>query len=413
MIHKITRYLMLITAVLVLSVYLPKIYWKLFDENVRVPLILYSPITEKFLLFDTNAENKFTDENGTTYSRSEFEELEPIFYYRQLINDGRMPDSVRGHKIDLNEIKLNNFRIRIPPNNIIVPTIPLLPMFESQSGRTNLAMPEDNFRFTNSRIEFIDCYSNTIDEEKSDFFTEALKKEGFTYPVKAIYGNPTTRKPFDEGYFIVDNSDQVFHVKMVKGMPFCKNIKVPKGFKVKSMNIAENLLREFYGLIIDENDQLYLISYDNYKLVKIYNKGYNSKTTNMVFRGDLFFRSLQLVNPDSVVVYMYNKNYEVIDRYSQPLKNIKKAKVGIFASIIFPFVINTIDESTYYIDLFVSYGSIGAIILNIIFIIVAIFIYKIKGYSLTKNILDFVLVGLTGIYGLLAILIFIPFDKTK
>ncbi len=413
MIYKITRYLMLITAVLVLSVYLPKIYWKLFDENVRVPLILYSPITEKFLLFDSFGENKFTDENGTAYSRSEFEALEPIFYYRQLINDQKMPDSVRGHKIDISEIKLNNFRIRITPDNIKIPTIPLLPMFESQSGRTNLAMPEDNFRITDSRMEFIDCYSNTIDEEKSDFFTEALKKAGFVFPAKAIYGNPTTRKPFDEGYFIVDNADQVFHVKMVKGMPFCKNINVPKGFKVKSMNIAESLLREFYGLIIDENDQLYLISYDNYKLVNIYNKGYNSKTTTMVFRGDLFFRSLQLVNSDSVVVFMYDKNYKVIDRYSQPLKNVKIAPVGVFANIIFPFVVNTSDDSTYYVDLFFSFGSLLALIINIIFLIIAIIIYKIKGYSLIKNIPDFVLVGLTGIFGLLALLIFIPFDKTK
>ena len=162
---------MLIISVIVLSIYLPEVYWKLFNESVKVPLILYSPVIEKFLIFRIDSENHYQDEDGKVYTRSKFEALEPIFYFRQLVTEKRMPDSLRGIALDLSLIKINNFRIRLTPNSLNPPTIDLLPMLESRSGRANLSMPEDVFRFTGNSIEFIDCYSNTIDEEKSDFFT--------------------------------------------------------------------------------------------------------------------------------------------------------------------------------------------------------------------------------------------------
>ncbi|HPN39658.1 MAG TPA: DUF4857 domain-containing protein [Melioribacteraceae bacterium] len=413
MIIKTTRYLMLIIAVIVISIYLPQMYWKLFNESVKVPLILYSPIIEKFLICNYTIENKFVNENGKIYTRSKFESLEPIFYFRQLVTENRMPDTIRGKAVDFSEIKHNNFRVRIIPQNINAPLIKLYPLFESRSGRANLSMPEDVFRINDKRIEFIDCYSNTIDEEKSEFFTEALLKEGFVFPSKMIFGNPTTRKPFDEGYFIIDNEDKIFQLKMVKGMPYCKNINAPKNLKVKHMSIIEMPLREFYGVVISEKDELYLISYNNYNLINVPVKEYNSANTNLVFRGDLFFRIVQLVNDDSVIVYAYNKNYKQIDRFSEPLKNIKKEKAGVAEGYLFPFVISTDSASTSFIDLYFRFTSYSALIFSVILMIFTIVMYKVKGYNLIKNIPDFILVGLTGIYGVIAILVFIPFDKTK
>ncbi len=186
MIIKTTRYLMIIITVIVCSIYLPEIYWKLFSESVRVPMILYSPITEKFLIFNFTAENKFVDEDGKIYSRSKFEAMEPIFYFRQLVTENRMPDSLRGIALDFAEIRRNNFRIKIYPSQLETPQIKLFPMIESRSGRANLSMPEDVFRITENAIEFIDCYSNSIDEEKTDYFTDALKKENFVFPSKFI-----------------------------------------------------------------------------------------------------------------------------------------------------------------------------------------------------------------------------------
>ncbi len=80
---------------------------------------------------------------------------------------------------------------------------------------------------------------------------------------------------------------------------------------------------------------------------------------------------------------------------------------------MFPFVIETQSESTSFLDLYFRLCGMGALIINFVLLVIAIIMYKMKGYELLKNIPDFLLIGLTGIYGLIAVIIFIPFDKTK
>ncbi|MFH0733145.1 MAG: DUF4857 domain-containing protein [bacterium] len=413
MIVKTTRYLMIFITILVASIYLPNMYWKIFDINVRIPMILYSPVINQFLIFRPAETVKYTDQVGNKYTRDKFESLEPIFYYRQLVATEKMPDSLRGIKLDLSLLRLNNFRIKITPPNLTLPQIKLFPMLESKSGRASLEMPSDVFRITNKRIEFIDCTSNTIDEEKSDLFTTALIKEEFSFPAKFIYGNPTTRKAFDEGYFVVDNADQIFHIKMVKGRPFCKNIRASESIKVKSMMIAESSLKEFYGIILTENDEIFMITYKNYKLKKLPITGYNSSNTTLVFRGDIFFRYAILTNSDSLKVFMLTKNYKVFDTYYEPIQNVKKMGIGTAATYIFPFRIGLGNQYSYLINLDFECSGFSFLILNIFLVLISMGLYIKRGLSLKKGILDFIIVLVTGIYGIIAINIFIPFDKTK
>ncbi len=413
MIVKITRYLMILITVLVASIYIPQIYWKIFDVNIRIPMVLYSPVINRFLILKPMESSKYTDQLGTKYTRDKFEKLEPIFYYRQLVATDKMPDSLRGIKMDLNLIRINNFRIKISPQGLTLPQIALYPMLESKSGRVSLEMPEDVFRITNKRMEFIDCYSNSIDEEKSELFTAALIKEEFSFPAKFIYGNPTTRKAFDEGYFVVDKNDQIFHVKMVKGKPFCKNIRISESIKVKSMSISESPLKEFYGVIITENSDIYMITYNNYKLKKLPIIGYDCTNTTLVFRGDIFFRMVTLTNDDSLKVIMLDKNYKVFDNYMEPIENVQKMSVSTIEKYLFPFTVVLADDNTYMISLDFSFGGFVFIILNILLSILSIILYNRRGINFKKGIIDYIIVLVTGIYGFIAINIFIPFDKTK
>lgn len=50
----------------------------------------------------------------------------------------------------------------------------------------------------------IDMESNTVNDEKSIRFTEAMTKKGFRFPAVKIAGNPTTRKEYDEGYILLE-----------------------------------------------------------------------------------------------------------------------------------------------------------------------------------------------------------------
>ena len=78
---------------------------------------------------------------------------------------------------------------RYTPKRLDAPAPTLWPLLESQSGKVNLAMPEDYFRIE-KRMEFIVARTNEINEEKSRLFTEALTAEGFIFPANTEIGHP-------------------------------------------------------------------------------------------------------------------------------------------------------------------------------------------------------------------------------
>ena len=241
----ITRIILALIIVLVASVFIPEFYWKVFKQTQKRTNINYSPIKKGFILIKSDVYGvNYTDLMGNEYTREQYEELLPFLTFRQLMLSGKMPDSIGGIPVTPKEINRNNFTLRTNANAINSRPILLYPMFESKSGRVKLELPQDFFRITD-RMEFIISSSNKIDEKKSNLFTEALKENGFQFPGKMIYGNPTTMKPFDEGYFVLDNNHAVFHIKMVKGQPVCKKTEIPTNLGIVRIVVNEYELREW------------------------------------------------------------------------------------------------------------------------------------------------------------------------
>ena len=133
---RFARLALIVLLILVFSWTIPHYFWKAFDVSIRPPRVSYSPVTDQFLLLrPENKSVRYEDLKGKEYTREEYERLLPLASYRQLAASGQMPDSLRGVKLDLKEIALNNLFLRIMPADIGMPQIPLFPLFESRSGR--------------------------------------------------------------------------------------------------------------------------------------------------------------------------------------------------------------------------------------------------------------------------------------
>ncbi len=205
MLLRIARYTLVFITIITLAIYLPDFFWKAFDQRVSRPYAQYSPVIDDFIIMKGTPEGPvYHDTKGNDYSRSQADSLLPLFNARQLLFEGRFPDSLRGIKIEPELVRLNSFMIRVNPADISQEQIQLFPLFESQSGRVRLELPETFFRI-GKRMEFISTATNTIDKELSRKFNQALREKGFEFPATLISGNPTTRKPFDEGYFVRDS----------------------------------------------------------------------------------------------------------------------------------------------------------------------------------------------------------------
>lgn len=403
---KLIRTAYILIGIIVLSIFVPELYWKVFEKNIRAPFPIYSPVSKDFIFMRFN-EKKIvrTDSKGNLLKEDEYTSLAPIFFFRQLSMDGKLPDSLWGKELNPSVIKRNSLNIKISSKHILNPQIQLFPLFESKSGKVKLEMPQDFFRI-NNRMEFINCEKNEINENKSSDFSNALTEKGFSYPAKNIFGNPTNRKPFDEGYFITDSDNKFYHLKMEKGKPVVSKIDVPEGINIVFMKVYEHPSREFYGVVITEESDVYLLNYDNYKLVQMPVQNYDYEKDALLFRRTLLFKTLVVQKSNSIEAVAVDHKNDLLDSYNEKWDDKYETTAGKIYSSIFPFCTQVFNKFSNFADFSFKINK-GYFLIPVNF--VALLFYLLISRIRRKEQFDFseiLIVGLTGIYGLLTVLLF-------
>ena len=278
MLNKISRYTIILLIVVVSALYLPDLFSMLFDKKVTKPRVDYSAVIDEFVYIKSYGmgQIEYGDVQGNLYSEREFFKLLPFMYYASLEKWGELQPSLKGFKLNSKDIRQNTQVFRIKPDEINPPGVPLTILFESEPDYAELTIPDDILRLGKT-IEFIDPGTNKVLEEKSEKFRHAMESAGFVFPAKLVAGNPTNRKPFDEGFFVKDAENNVFQLKMIKGEPFCVNTGIDPNLNIRQIFISENSRKEFYGTVLTEDNKIYLITYDNYKLREVPTTGNDPK----------------------------------------------------------------------------------------------------------------------------------------
>ena len=150
----------------------------------------------------------------------------------------------------------------------------LNPLLEAESGRVRLEMPADFMRLGRT-IEFIEAKSNRILPEKSATYQAAFQAQGFVFPATIVGGNPSTMKPYDEGYFIADGGGAVFHFRQVQGVPELKRIAdmvQPEekarwtALKPRFIQVQEQDNHEVRAIIVAQSGEVSLVIGPDYRL---------------------------------------------------------------------------------------------------------------------------------------------------
>ena len=402
MLIKTANLILILFIVLICSFYLPKYYWMKFDKKVNTPFYTYSIVLNDFVgrIHDGIKMNYF-DTRGNKYTQEEADQLIPLITYRQLAVNGTMPDSLNGIKLNIKTVALNNIRFRLTPDLFSCPEIKLYPLLESNSNRIGLELL--NYYFTiKRRMEIFNAFDNSVEENLSKEFTKALELQGFIFPAKHIWGNPTIMKPFDEGYFIQDSKFNLFHLKMSIGKPLIKKVDFPSNISIKSIVIREQLLKEFYGVIVSDNNQVYLITYDHYKLIKLPLENFDASNTILNVYGDLFNRNLALYSDTSYNILATDRNYKIIKTYSESWSSKFNIPIGELYEILFPFRVVFYENSTFFKFNF-KFSSAITFIGSIFFLMLNTIIIKFKKKTIKQHIPDLLIILLTGIYGFIAV----------
>jgi len=382
--YKIIYYILL-TAIL--AWLLPWLYNLATLKRERTPFALYSEIIEDFAMINVNQNEKdlrYTDRKGNFYTEMQFDSILPMFYYRQLVTDNRLPDTVQGVPITAPKIRRENFIFRSRPADINVHNPKLYPLLESRSKRVDLTMPDDVFRLTKNGIEFIDMESNRVNREKSALFQFVFRQKKVAFPIQTIAGNPTNRKEYDEGYLFTDNEGKLFHLKRMQGRPFLRPIPIDAEIDIAQIWVTEFSNRKYFGFLTDVNNNFYALTAPDYKLKKVEIPPFNPKKENMTIFGNMFtWTVVQTDKTDEILTAIDAKTFTAID--SMAFSSPEKDKTGL-ASYLFPLQLSFTSTKDKFFYPRLKEFSYRALALNLVLLVVYIVLFRKTKFTATKLI---------------------------
>lgn len=409
------RLFLLLTGVLTLAYYLPAAYWLVAAKRQRSPIVFYSSVEKRFLFSRFDGEGqRYTDAGGKIYDRDDFERLLPLTNWAQLTKDGRMPKQIDGVPLSLEAVRRAQFSVRLDPAASDTPSAKLFPLLEAESGRARLELPPDFLRL-GSGVEFLDPKSNLTLPEKSARFAAAFASADFKFPVRLAASNPTNRKPYDEGAYLIDAAGDTFRLRQVRGEPELRRVADLaaqtssaewRTLRPKLVHVQEIESRELHALLVGEDGQLRLAIGPDYRLVPVPLRAYDYRHTNLSLRGNLLHRLLVAETDTSLQALVFDRDYRLIDRYEEALTPRADTQAGRTAKGAFPFSWSLTDESSGYLGFYATLGSPWVLLVNAA-LLAAWLLWKLRRNKrrAPPSLLEGALIAVTGVYGLIVVLV--------
>lgn len=268
---------------------LPWLYNLITLKPYSTPFTLYSCTVHDFtsLSRSEGRDMEFIDTKGNVHG----DEAQPMFYASVLASRGALPDSIEGRKVTLEEIERNAVIASCDPKDLNRTLPPVYLLLESVPERLELKDPEDAMVSRKGSIDIIEMASNTLREEKTRLFNQALKAEGFEYPARFFAGKPSHRKSYDEGYLLTDARDKVFQIKQVNDTIHVRHFPQADGLGIHFMLITEFENHATLGYLVDREDRLHILRPDG-EVVKT-EVFYHPHEEDLLVVGDMFYYTVK------------------------------------------------------------------------------------------------------------------------
>ena len=317
------RYVLLLVGVLLsLLVVLPSVVTTMTRTPVRYPMVSYSHLLGGMGVIDyRDREMPLTDAEGRKYGVSEFDSLFPLLNFRQLMADGRMPDSICGHEASMRHLMSRHVMARHTSAETVEPSCGLQVLFEAMPLRVGIELPGDVFEVGDG-VRFTDVESLGIEEAKSARFTEALERAGCRLPLLHAWGNNSSRKRYDEGFMVLSADSSLYHMKMVNGRPFVRRVEMPSGVRPRLFLPYEPSDRTFYGFVFGAGGEFGVVeSRDEvgYEVCLFAMPAVDELHDDVRVYGNILHWVVTVIDGDGLRAYAYDREtYAPVDTLSLP-----------------------------------------------------------------------------------------------
>lgn len=376
---------------------IPSFVKKATASRQNYPFVYYSSILQDFAIrnFDNN-EMEHIDRKGNVYTREEYDSITPLLSYRQLSLEGKMPDSILGVEMEPRMLRVKTVMWRYSPRDISRPTLDMHLMYESMSGRASLESPPDVFR-VKDKIEFIDKGTNSVNEEKSQLFQQKMEEKGFAFPAQKAWGNPSPRKPYDEGYFVLDSKGELFHIKLVNKRPYVGNTHVGKNINIAYFSLYEIPDKSIYGFIVSQEGSIYTLNAQGgYETTKFDIPPIDIHTHSVMMLGNIFYWMVNITSPEGTSYHVLDLNKKLIEHDTPYFVASKEDNWDKLSRWLFPIYINFENQTTEYIVPEVIYNGGWSYLVSVLWIGLYLASSR-KGRRKNIKIINFIVIFLVGL----------------
>lgn len=406
--------LLVALSIIVLSWFLPWLYWIIFPVGGSDPFIAYSPVSGQMIVSEMGDEKvpliyALDSEGGRqpgTFTREERDSLLPQIYYTQLMAREALPDTIAGVEVSVPAFKHSQWVFSSIPRDINKVHPEVYMIMESMPARVDLEDPTEVFRFRDGQVQFIDMETNAVNESRSKRFTDIFNDRGFKLPVKSFSANITSRKPYDEGYLMADAAGDLYHLKMQAGRPYLMKVIKPDSVSVAHVFVMENVDNRHLGFMTDDNDNLYIIEREGYRIVPLAVGKVDPEKDRISVVKNLFNMIVKITSPEGVRwTAIDSDDYSRLAGYTAPYNESLTEKI---ASYIFPYELSFTSVSDCYASPRVEVISWRALFLNAVLALAVFIVVRRRQESTVAGSLAAVIV--TFMFGIFA---FIPMMLIK
>ncbi len=239
--------------------------------------LFFSPTLRDFVYQENNPGHNFVyGTTSTTFDRLTYEENLPFVYWKNLDIQRKLPIQIGNESFDKASIRMARQSLQYRPDYLQSKEVSLYPLFNPSSDKGVIPFPEEAFALKTDRIVVYECETVTENTSLSDEINRHLQAQGITFPIENVWGKTTNMKPFDWGYFLRDSRGKIFNLRRSDNKVSTALVPVPEDVsQIVHIRVAENRLKNFYGYAVDSNNQVYLLSYPDYRFIPLELKNFN------------------------------------------------------------------------------------------------------------------------------------------
>jgi len=392
---------------LLLAIALPRLYAIAFAPQIAPTYLFYSPVAEEFIYREHHGNHDFVyaSETGETYDRQGFEKLLPFIYYKNMDLWGLLPIEIGGQSFDRDTIRdaRQVFELKAREVTGNRPEIPVWALIDSDPGRAGLSFPEDVIRMTQSAAQALNVDTLRPEPELTARINDALSAAGFTFPARLVAGTQTILKPFDAGLFVVDASGALFQMTRTGDTAHVVRTPIPADLGIRHIKVMENKARKVLGLILTEDNRLFLLKMPGYGLSALPSAGYDPSRMDYKLLMNPVFPTAIYGDDDTVRGVAMTQDFRPIADYARAIPGAEGSLAARAARALFPLTLSLEDGPGPYLRWQVVWngwtGLIGVILS------LAVFVALTRRETRWPQALPgALLIAFTGPFGLLATL---------